>query len=786
MRLLFVKMLRMIRHNYKVNIACVFVIMIGITMYTGMSNMSVNLKNSVQMYYREYRLADVFADLTGMPKSRLSVLESIPGIEEIHAYYSLDVRAIIPGYRNVTTLRLNGIDPGEQGGLNGYTFDGVPLTDSNEIHLGLGFTDAHNIKMFDRVDVILNGQRHSLVVNGTAMSPEYVYVIPDAGMLYPDKAAFDIAYLDVADLERMSGQEGIVNRVSFQLEPGIKFEDVRGALSDRLKNYGLTRLYPQKDQLSYQIMDQEITQIHAMSTSVPSLFLLIAVVILYIMLRRMVEQERTILGTLKAFGFSGGQILIHYLQYGAFIGMAGGIPGAILGVFLSDYLFEMYQEFFNVPDMQPVIMAEYYLLGILIAVITGTAAAFLGAKGLLRLKPAESMRAQAPLSVQETIVDRLRIFRLFLTSRGMMSLRYIFRNKLRSTFIILSIMLSFSLMAAIFSFNLMVEQMLYDQFTKAQVYEMKAVFKTPVPVGGAISALRNIDGVKSVEGIFEVPILLKKDHRSAGCVLTGIREDSTLFYVVNSDNRRYRPPSGGMLITKNLADKLGIEKDDLVLLESAYGQEDIQIRISDIVEQNFGSGCYMDIEAMAKLFRTDALASSLIFDPVDKQAGERIGEVLLTAANISSIENAANALATYRDMMDSYSFIFLIMAVMSVFIGFAVIYNISKVSLSERSRELATMRVLGITVRETAEVMATEHWFLLVWGLVLGIPMTFAIRHGLSANIASDLFVIPTETPLNAFLLAAAGCILTVVMANRAATASIRKFDMVEVLKERE
>jgi putative ABC transport system permease protein len=126
------------------------------------------------------------------------------------------------------------------------------------------------------------------------------------------------------------------------------------------------------------------------------------------------------------------------------------------------------------------------------------------------------------------------------------------------------------------------------------------------------------------------------------------------------------------------------------------------------------------------------------------------------------------------------------MGLMSVAVGFAVIYNISKVSLSERSRELATMRVLGMTVRETNEIIAFEHWILSIVGIIAGIPITIGMRFALSNMMDMEMFVIPGRTAPEAFLLAALGCMCMVFMANQADRGAIRKFDLVEVLKERE
>ena len=364
MKLLFLKTLRAMWHNKKAYLACIIVIMIGIMMFTAMSNLLVNLESTVNAYYRDYRLADIFAELSGMPKNRISVLESIEGIAEVYGRYILDARVLMPDYDNVCKLRLIGVQTAEKSTLNGYITEGSDIAaGSNDILVGSGFIAAHTLNYGDYLDVIVSGKIHRLRLCGTAMSPEYVYAIPDIGTLYPDTATFDIAYVDAAMLDLLTNNGGFVNHISFLLQPGYAFEDVRDDISAELEKSGLLRLYPQKDQLSFQVMDSELSELSAMATIIPILFLLIAAIILYIMLRRLVVQERTILGTLKAFGFSNSQILLHYIHYGLLTGIIGGIFGAIIGMFLSNYLYEMYMTFFNIPDLVSTISIEYFFSG---------------------------------------------------------------------------------------------------------------------------------------------------------------------------------------------------------------------------------------------------------------------------------------------------------------------------------------------------------------------------------------------------------------------------------------
>ena len=934
MRLLTVKVIRAMWRNKKAYLACVIVMMMGITMYTSMSNVVVNLGEAVNRYYREYRLADVFATLDGMPENRAEMLMSIEGISEVNARLVTDVRVLIPDNDNTIRLRFIGVDPMANDTLNMYKIaDGVGIADGQDIMVGTGFVEAHGLRLGDGISTVINSQNHTFNLCATVMSPEYVYAIPDISTIYADPNTFDIAYVDIRALENATGNVGVVNDLSFALAEGYTFDDVKEDLKYELESYGLRSLIPRKDQTSFSIMEMELTSISSMSQSMPFIFLIVAIFILYIMLRRLVEQERSILGTLKAFGFTNTEILLNYILYGAITGFFGGVLGILFGRAMSAYMFDLFVIFFKIPNIETIFPMRFIALGMAIALASGVAAGFAGAKGVLKLRPAEAMRPVAPPTIKETFLDRSHMVKAAFTSRGMISLRYIFRNKLRSVFILGSVSLSYAMMAVVFSMNLLLDQMLYDQFTKAQVYDFKVTLKTPQNYDRAVDAVNRLGDLREAEGICALPVIVRNEHLSRGMMITGIKSDSSLFNIIDEYYNTYRPPENGMLLTKALADKLNVKRNDVVTIESPMlGADEINIIVTDVVSQTFGAGGYMDIKAMADLAGTDVMVTSLIFNledaadrvGADRGAADRDGKVgaaadrsdtvrgatdrdgadrddtvganassayaniaadrddtvganaasanaasgvtnggvantasggsnsstvegdisainggtiganaasgvtsggvanaasanaasanaasgvtsggvantasanaardeikaqLLSADNVVAFEDNAQTLNMYRELMSTYSFTFVFMGLMAVVIGFAVIYNISKVSLSERSRELATMRVLGMTVGETNEIIAFEHWILSIAGLIVGIPVTLGMRFALSNMIDMEMFVIPGRTAPGAFVWAALGCMCMVYLANIADKGAIRKFDLVEVLKERE
>jgi putative ABC transport system permease protein len=393
------KMWRDIGENKTAYVACAVVIVIGLMTYTSMQMARDNLAVAREEFYRQYHYADGFAKIRAMPYSRVEKLEEIEGIDQIQGRLVHDVRVLMPQKEKNVYLRLISLDMGKSDSLNGVKLSRGSFSGEGEkaIVLADKFFDANRLSLGDTLTVIIEGKKVELKIAGTGQSPEYIYAMKDVQTIFPDPQAFEVAYMPYDVMEGLFNQKGTVNDISFTLKPGYGFDDVKERLETELEKYGLESLIPARDQMSNAILTQELKQLEKTSRSVPLLFLLISAIILYIMLKRLVESQRGQIGTLMAFGYRKGEIIFHYLSYGLIVGAAGGVMGGILGTALSASMTKMYQEFFSLPGLAGRFSVKYFLSGILLSVGFSLIGAFEGAKGILRLKPVDAMRPPVPV-----------------------------------------------------------------------------------------------------------------------------------------------------------------------------------------------------------------------------------------------------------------------------------------------------------------------------------------------------------------------------------------------------
>jgi len=514
-------------------------------------------------------------------------------------------------------------------------------------------------------------------------------------------------------------------------------------------------------------------------------FVGMAVIILYIMLGRVIQQERMQIGALKAFGFSNRTILGHYLCYGMVIGFVGGTIGVITGLAAADSMTDLFLEYFHLPGLRTSISPSIPITGFLIAIISGALGAFMGVRKILKLLPCEAMRPSAPKSVKSDALKAIGPLRYALSGGGLMAVRNITRSRFRSLFVILGISFSFSLMAMMGSYEHMFNVMMTDQFEQVQVFDLQIVLDQPRSYTEALEAAWRIDTVSHAEVILEIPVELRHNHLRRGAVITALPQNGELYRIFDNSTRQvHPPPTQGFIISQSLADHLEAQRGDMLTFRTAFtGTREHAAPVIDVISGSSGLAAYIELHSLSSLLDISPSVSSILLNADDTGA---IKESLIDGENVSALIDARAALQAYSDYMEAYISMMFMMLFAAMGVAFAIISNTSSISLAERSREYSTMRVLGMSPREIGRVLAFEYRILTIAGIAIGIPLTNVLKEAVYGSMSNDMFTIPTDTPMASLLLAGAMCIFTVELCSLLSARRIAKFNMVEVLKERE
>jgi len=766
-------------------LACIIVMSMGLMTYAAMSIVMVNLVNAKDSFYETYHMADAFAQVQSMPLSRIDSIERIDGVRLAKGVLKEDVRVDLADNDNVY-LRLNTYDNDDQARLNDvYLSEGYAIDDTQLlIWIGDKFFDANHLKINDAIDLVVNGKITTFIIAGRVISPEYVYVTKNAYDFMPSPETFDIAYVSRPVLEKLVGRSD-ANYVNISFEDNVVYDDIKEELKTKLQPFGLVSLVDREHQSSNAFLTEELKGLEGMSKSLPFVFLAISTFILYIMLKRLTEMQRGQIGILKAMGYSHLKVLMHYLGYAVTVGILGGVLGGVLGTQLSVFYTNTYKAFFSFPDIENAFTYKFIFYGLLISVGFSLFAGYQGTKKILRLTPSMAMSPLAPKVASRSIFERIKWFWSSLTMQGKMAVRNLSRSKGRSVFTILGLVFAFSIMVVSWSYEAIIDTMIYDQFDKVQLYDMKVTFKGLIRSDEAKRLLYDIEGVNYVETIVEIPVQLRVGTSEKNTIIMGFGDDVELYRVLDKKGERIDLSENGLYLSENLATQMNVVRGEIIRVESPFVEDYITMEVIGIIPQYIGSNGFANLDYLSEKTGYSNIATTAYLN-IDAERADTIRHKLEDAKNIGVIELEAQTLQKYRDMLDSYGYMSYIMALISIVVGFAIVYNSSIISLSERQRELASLRVLGMSVDEVLQIISFEQWFLGGISVILAIPVAKLMMASMSSAYQTDIYAMPSTIGDFAFILSALGTAFFIWLSQRNVRRKIMRLDIVEVLKERE
>ncbi|MBW7851348.1 MAG: FtsX-like permease family protein [Rhodospirillales bacterium] len=742
------------------------------------------LQDSRDAFYDAGRFADVFAHLKRAPDAVARRIAEIPGVQVAETRILADAALDVPGLEEPAIGRMVSLPPAGRPILNEVIVrrGRLPAAGSgDEVAVAEAFARAHAFSIGDRVSAILNGRKRTLTVVGIVLSPEYVYSVAP-GMLMPDDRRFGVLWMDEKALAAAFDLDGAFNDILLRLRRDAAAAEVIARLDQIIEPFGGRGAYARKDQISHALLTGELDQLRALSRMIPPVFLGIAAFLLYVMVSRLVTVERQQIGLLKACGYRNGAIATHYLELTLavlLVGIAGGIAG---GLWLGRELTEIYGRFYHFPALYYRPVPWVIATASAIAVMAGAAAALAATARVARLPPATAMQPAAP-PVYNDILPGL-LGRLTQPSR--IVIRNILRWPLRSSLTTLGIALAVAtIVSSSFGFDA-VERMIQISFFTAQRFDVMLTYVEP-KTGAVANEVARLPGVQAVEPFRAVAVRLRHGHRAELSQITGLREDGALRRIVTADFRAVPPPRHGLLVSPKLAENLGVVPGDDVSVEIMEGRRrTLSLPIAGVVEEYLGTPAYMEIEALGRAIGEPGQVSGS-FLRIDPLAEPALFARLKEIPNVATVAVKAATVRSFRDTMaESMSIMLTFYIAFGGVIGLGVLYNSARIALSERARELATLRVLGFTRFEVSYILLGELALLTIAALPLGCVLGYGWAWGIVQAFESDMFVIPLVIERATYGTAIATVLAAAVLAGFLVRRNVDRLDMVGVLKTME
>jgi putative ABC transport system permease protein len=738
-------------------------------------------------YYREHHFAEVFASLKRAPRSLARRIAAIPGVDKVEtrvvAYVSIDV----PGYDDPVSGHLLSLPDDSRGLLNqvylreGRLFE--PGRD-NEVLLSVKFAEAHGLQPGDSLYATINGRRKALNIVALVMSPEYVQQIAP-GALFPDYARYGVMWMARAPLATAYDMDGAFNDVALTLVKGSNEQDVIDRLDQLLEPYGGVGAYTRENQLSSRFLSEELKQQQTTATVFPIIFFGVAAFLLNVVISRLVSLQREQIAALKAFGYSNLAVGLHYSKLVLLIVGLGVGGGIVAGIWMGQGLSNIYMKFFSLPFMIYVLKPQVVIAAALIAAIVAILGTLFAVRNAVSLPPAQAMRPEPPDIYHATLVERLGLQRWF-SQPTRMIMRHIERRPVKSLMTTLGIAMAGGIMVVSGFQKGAIDYMIEVHYGLSQRADIIVNYTEPTSAGSLYS-LRSLRGVQHVEGFRDVPAQLRYQHRSYRGSVQGIQAGGTLMRLLDSELKLIDLPSQGLVLTDYLAELLRVKPGDLLTVEVLEGSRPtLQVPVIATAKQDLGMNAYLQRETLNLLLREGGAVTGA-FLKVDARYQREVYRKLKDMPRIAGVVEQASAIAAfYENVAQTVLFYTFITTILGGSIAFGVVYNSMRIALSERGRELASLRVLGFERSEVAYILLGEMGLLTLVAIPLGLLFGYGLCAYLAFEFDTDLYRVPLVLGIRVYAFAA----LVVIVSSLASAVMIWRnlghLDMVAVLKTKE
>ena len=542
----------------------------------------------------------------------------------------------------------------------------------------------------------------------------------------------------------------------------------------------------------YGEMEDNAAQIGAIGRVFPLMFFLVAALVSLTTMTRMVEEQRGHIGTMKALGYSKKDIAMKYLFYAGSATLSGGAVGILVGQKLFPYVIQvsygiMY-DCLKQPDIpyRPVFAIQAMLISfVCIMLATG-----LSCMNELRESPAELMRPAAPKVGKRVLLEYIPLIwkRLNFTTKS--TFRNIFRYKKRLFMTIFGISATMALLVTGFGLRDSIIDLAEIQYDNIQLYDAMITFsgtdeekkdlgqwlEDEKDVAASTMVHMEMVDVSTEEGNGEVYL----------CVPENKEDFQTMTVLQNRTSEEvYTLDGEGILLTEWMADTLGVSAGDSITMEKEDGSSSQEVQVMGVVENYIMNYAYMSPQYYEKIYGEPAEFEVMYveFTPEGQERENELGSEILQQPGVYNVSYTSDTKREINDMLQALVLVIIVLIVTAALLAFVVLYNLNNVNITERRRELATLKVLGFYDQEVAAYVYHENIILTLMGIVVGVGLGTLLHQYIIHTIRVDMVMFGQHVSLVSFLISTVLTAVFSAFVNFVMYFKLKEINMVESLK---
>ena len=736
---------------------------LGTWVFTGLDAAWRMLDRTIETYYEEQNLTDFWVQLPGADREALRRLERLPGVERVQMRVNVEMDTDLS---SEATLQVLGYDGEAQ--INAPLLregEALAAHDGRGLLLEEQFARANGIEIGDTLRLRLDGFEQAFTVRALALSPEYLITTKDVS---PDPLHYGFAVANMDALSSLPASELLVD-----LAPDADADAVRARIEE-LYPYAL--IVDQQANASTQRARNDVEIFRKLSYVFPLLAFGVSSLIVLTTITRLIDGQRTQMGTLGALGYGGGRVARHYLNYAFYPSLAGALLGLGVGLItLPDMLWDMEAAHFVFPYRlwAPVSTAAWCVCGLSVAL--SCAVCLLAYRKAAREVTAALLRPKPPRVGSRVLLERCTGLWRRLGFNTKMVVRNLFRNKLRAAMLLVGILCCNMLIITSLGLEDSVRFFVGAYYDGTIQYDLRADLTDEA--GTAESYYRRLEAGR-VEAVMEKTVSLRGPQEARTTTLTVVEPDQQLLYL--GEGRTYTPVCAqGVAVTQKMCQTLGIGVGDEVEIWLPGDDAPVRTQVAQVVYVNVGQGAYMTRTQWETLGKGAFTPAALLLQAPSAGCEAKLGQM----DEVEAIKDPDEQHEQNLSILKSLTAIFNLMSGAALGLAFVICYNMGILNFMEREREYATLKVLGYHQREIKRLMVRENNWITVLGVLLGVGPGIWLTDVVMRSVESEQMVYGVHVELQSILIASVVTFAFSRFVQWLLTRNVRRIDMVTSLK---
>lgn len=534
-------------------------------------------------------------------------------------------------------------------------------------------------------------------------------------------------------------------------------------------------------------------KVDAIAAVFPVFFVLVAALVCLTTMTRMVEEERTQIGTLKALGFSRGAVMFKFILYAVLASVIGSIAGCLLGLKLLPYVItSCYKAMYQVPYILMPIRWGYLVGCMVVSVFCTSLVTVITCYEVMNTVPAQLMRPKSPKNGKRILLERVGFFWKRLSFSGKVTCRNLFRYKSRVLMTVIGVAGCTALMLTGFGLRYAIGSISERQYGEIFTYDSTLSLSDNQSAEQIETLTDTVTGTDGISGV--LPLTSKQtdavslDGKNTVVSITMYipSEPEQLDGFITLRDRETGEPLSltdeGCVITEKLSRLLSVEVGDSFYLRDSNGERQ-EVKVTGITETYVSHYIYMTPTLYESLYREQPLPTVLLLTLADGADEDSTFASLLKLDGVQGLIGMSYYADAFSDLVASLNMIVWVLIGAAAALAVIVMYNLININVSERVRELATIKVLGFYDREVSDYICRENTAAALLGMLVGLVGGIALEEFVVNTAEVDVVLFVHGLPVSAYLLSAGLTIVFILLVNQIVHFSLKKIDMVESLK---